>query len=333
MFDLGFGPGNHVVSAGDDGTVRIWNVGNTESWSEGSQASNIAFSPDGRLIAISGYDGSIRVHDATTGRLRMSLSGAKGFTFAAFSPTSDELVVARDSQSQALTWNLSNNVRKVVVQLPKGRGLGAAHFDSSGQRVVYSDDEGAIGVKDLRSGRTIMLKGAPHIVWDVAISPDGKQVAAATAIGKLFVWRIDRPEKPDQILVGHHGDINMLGYGPDGRIVTAGSDRTVRVWNPAAGTQVVLRGHQDEVDTARFAPGGSQVISVSDDGTVRLWDARSGNALAVLDSGAGPLGDFAVSRDDRIATLSKAGVVRVFDCEVCGSVQHVLALARARRVH
>jgi WD40 repeat protein len=146
----------------------------------------------------------------------------------------------------------------------------------------------------------------------------------------LFIWRIDRPDRPARVLLGHHGDINMLGYGPDGRIVTAGSDRTVRVWNPATGTQVVLRGHQDEVDTARFAPGGSQVISVSDDGTVRLWDAHSGNALAVLDSGAGPLGDFAVSRDDRIATLSKAGIVRVFGCEVCGSLQHVVALARAR---
>jgi hypothetical protein len=39
-----------------------------------------------------------------------------------------------------------------------------------------------------------------------------------------------------------------------------------------------------------------------------------------------------VSRDDRIITLSKAGVVRVFGCEVCGSLQHVLALAHARRV-
>lgn len=330
VFDLGFGPGNRVVSAGDDGTVRIWNVGNTESWIEGSQASNIAFSPDDRLIAISGYDGSVRVHDATTGRLRMNLPGAKGFTFAAFSPISDELVIARDSQSQALTWNLSDNLRKVVVQLPKGRGLGAAHFDSSGQRIVYADDEGAIGVKDLRTGRTIAFKGAPHTVWDVAISPDGKHVAAATAIGTLLIWRIDQPDRPDQVLVGHHGDINMLAYGPDGRIVTAGSDRTLRVWNPATGTQVVLRGHQDEVDTARFAPGGSQVLSVSDDGTVRLWDARSGDALAVLDSGAGPLGDFAVSGDDRIAALSKAGVVRVFGCEVCGSLQHVLALARSR---
>ena len=331
VFDLGFGPGGRVVSAGDDGTARIWDIGQTESWLEGSQASNIAFSPDGRLIAISGYDGTVKVRDATTGRLLMSQRGAPGFTFADFSPTSDELVIARDSQSRALTWNLSNSQSKVVVQLANGRGLGAAHFDSTGQRVVYVDDEGAIGVLDLRSGRTITLNGAPKDVWDVAVSPDGKHVAAATATGNLLIWRLDRPGRPDQVLVGHVGSINMLAYSPDGRIVTAGSDRTVRVWNPAKGTQVVLRGDQDEVNTARFVPpNGSQVLSVSADGTLRLWDARGGDALAVLQSGDGPLNDVAVSNDGKIATLSKAGVVRVFSCEVCGSLQQVLALAHSR---
>ena len=329
VFDLGFGPNNRVVSAGDDGTVRIWDIGETETWVVGRQASNVAFSPDGRLISVSGYDGTVSIYNASTGRLQMRLPGAQGFTLADFSPTSDELVIARDSQSRALTWNLSDNLQKVVVQLAKGRGLGTAHFDSTGQRIVYADDEGAVGVKDLRSGRTIALNGAPHDVWDVAASPDGRDVAAATAIGKLMIWRLDRPNGPNRVFVGH-GDLNMLAYGPDGRIVTAGEDRTVRVWNPANGHDLILRGHQDEVDTARFVPGGSQVLSVSDDGTLRLWDARSGAPLAMLDSGGGPLGDLAVSRDDTIATLSKAGVMRVFRCEVCGSLRQVRALALSR---
>ena len=72
------------------------------------------------------------------------------------------------------------------------------------------------------------------------------------------------------------------------------------------------------------------MFSVSDDGTLRLWDARTGVQLAVLDSGGGPLGDLAVSRDGSIATLSKAGVMRVFGCEVCGSLQQVRALAVSR---
>ena len=53
--------------------------------------------------------------------------------------------------------------------------------------------------------------------------------------------------------------------------------------------------------------------------------------LQCLESGGGPLWDVAVSRDGRIATLSEAGVVRVFSCEVCGSLQQVRALAASTR--
>ena len=114
-------------------------------------------------------------------------------------------------------------------------------------------------------------------------------------------------------------------------IVTAGEDRTVRVWNPAKGTEVILRGHQDEVDDAVFMPNGDQVLSASTDGTLRLWDARTGSELAVLQSGGAPLWDVAVSRYGTIATLNQNGVISVFGCDVCGSLDQVRALARSRR--
>ena len=183
-------------------------------------------------------------------------------------------------------------------------------------------------MKDLRSGRT-MARAPPTTSGTLRSHP-----TAGTRGGDRDRQAVDlaprsaRQTRPDPRWP--QGRYQHAEYAADGRIVTAGSDRTVQVWNPANGSRLVLRGHQDEVDTARFAPGGSQVLSVSDDGTLRLWDARSGAALAVLDSGGGPLQDFAVSRDGRIATLSKAGVVRVVGCEVCGSLQQVRTLARSR---
>ena len=124
--------------------------------------------------------------------------------------------------------------------------------------------------------------------------------------------------------------MNSVAYSRDGRIVTAGVDRTVRVWGPRGSPTVVLRGHDDEVTTAIFTDDGTQVLSSSIDGTVRLWDARGGDALAVLQSGGGELYDVALSRDGRIATLGEGEVVRVFECEVCGSLDEVRALARSR---
>src|SRR5438128_5777119 len=50
-----------------------------------------------------------------------------------------------------------------------------------------------------------------------------------------------------------------------------GSDGTVRVWNVAGGS-VVLRGHTDQVVSAAFDATGSRVLSVSQDGSARIWD-------------------------------------------------------------
>jgi WD40 repeat protein len=270
------------------------------------------------------------VWDAATDKLRKSLRAPAGPTLGLWAPTSDRIIITNLVRTSILIWPIASTDTEVAARLPNAHGMNMALFDHSGQRITYADVERTLAVRDLRSGREIRLGGVREPVWDMQFSPDGQRVAAATERGTLMVWRLDRPSAPERMLTGHRGHINVLDYGRNGTVVTAGQDRTVRVWDPQSRASVVLRGHTDEVTSAIFTNDGNRVLSTSSDGTLRLWDARGGEALAVLESGGDPLYEVSLSSNGTLATYAKSGVVRVFKCEVCGSLEELQALARSR---
>jgi WD40 repeat protein len=65
-------------------------------------------------------------------------------------------------------------------------------------------------------------------------------------------------------------------FSHDGlRIVTASGDKTARIWDAATAKEIaLLRGHDDDVNSAAFSPDGSRIVSASKDGTGRIWDVR-----------------------------------------------------------
>jgi WD40 repeat protein len=132
------------------------------------------------------------------------------------------------------------------------------------------------------------------------------------------------------VLRGHGGLVHAHDFSPDGRTLTAGRDRTVRIWDANGRQVLVLRGHEDEVTTALFTADGRRVLTSSQDGTLRLFDARDGTELAVLQPPQGELYDVVLSPEGKIATLGAGEVVRVFSCDVCGGLEQVRALALSR---
>jgi WD40 repeat protein len=81
-------------------------------------------------------------------------------------------------------------------------------------------------------------------------------------------------------LEGQTDITHVLGWSPDGaRLLTAGFDGTLRVWDAATGELALLLDHRATVNGAAWSPDGSRIASVAANGTVRLWDAASGEEL------------------------------------------------------
>jgi WD40 repeat protein len=330
VYDVAFAnTSRRLVSAGDDGNARVWDVGSQRVFVDPSATDSIDFDRSGRLILGASEDGSVRIWDAATGKLRKTLPGPAGYTYARFSPTAEAVIIGRDATSSVILWPLGSGSPRTIAKHPPGSGLYNVRLDGAGRRVVYVDTRGGVTLTDIRSGRGITLGGAPKDLYDVQISPDGRHAVGGTESGRLIVWRLDQPTRPERVSTGHRGHINSATYGPGGRIVSASGDRTIRVWGPGGGPALVLRGHDDDVMGAVFTHDGRRIISASGDGSVRLWDAAGGDALAVLDSGEIALYDLAVSPRGTIATVDVNNVVHVFPCSVCGDVAHVRALARS----
>jgi WD40 repeat protein len=188
-------------------------------------------------------------------------------------------------------------------------------FSADGGRVLSGGEDKAVKLWEAATGALIRtFEGHAFPVISVAFSPDSARVASGGNDGGIKLWdaatgALVRPFK------GHYG--SNVAFSPDGSRLLKGSGKTIKLWDVNTGALMhTFEGHSDWVLSVAFSPVGGRVLSGSADGTVRIWNAETGQVLAsLLASRAGewlamtPAGFFAASRKG----IEMLNIVRGFE--------------------
>ncbi len=287
--------GRTLASCGRDGMVRLWNVESGEQQAVYRPAAGklitVAYSPDGEWLATAGTGRTVHLLEANTGMELQVFQGHTDKIFSlAFSPDGATLASA-SADGTARLWDIRGGGPGTVLRGHTSAVHGLA-FSPDGARLATGSRDRTVRLWTLPGGEVSgILRGHSAPVWGVAFSPRASgELYSAGLDGYLRRWRL--PNGEVEVVGRCAGRAYWPAVNPDGsRVGVPCSDGVGRIWDGAG--MIKLTGHHGEVNSLRFSPRDPWAATTGDDGTVRLWELKSGRPYwhtpLLANTGKGPL--------------------------------------------
>jgi WD40 repeat protein len=301
--------GSYLVSVGVDGTMKMWDATPPPSARRTSihtgWVNACAVKADGRLAASASSDGTVRIWNTRRGEGILSLSGhTSAVRSCAFGPTERQLVTASADKSLRI-WNIDHGT-VVATMLGHTDWVNACSISPALDLVLSASSDRTLRLWDARR-RPQRLRIVAHgdSVTTCAFAPNGQFFVSGSADAALKIWLLARAKEAwesltekhhrmseadwdrllePRVLEGHDASVNECAVAPDSSfIVSAASDRTLRIWEAATGRLIrVLAGHRASVSGCAVSPDGELIASTSADGALKIWRAATGDCVTTL---------------------------------------------------
>jgi len=342
--------GKKILTTSQDSTVKLWDAFSgallTDLKGHTSVVTSAHYSPDGKRIVTASGDLSALINDdiisgdliaklwdATTGKLMVDVRGHTAAIYdASFSPDGKRLLTA-SGDSTAKIWDAATGVLLFDIK-EHSAAVYAALFSPDGKKIVTTAKDRTVKLWEVSSGK-ILIDFKSKATLLPQFSPDGKKMLIASD-NQITVWDVT----PGRLLLhlkGHTDNIISAEYSADAKkIVTASRDSTAIVWDAATGERLTDLKLNTNSGNTIFSPDGNKILNnfrstkqIIQPGTksfslqkiilkniyiTKIWDAASGELLAVLDGRMDDDYFNAFSPDGKkIVTLSDDNELKVWE--------------------
>lgn len=293
-------PGGHVLATSRDGFVRLYGDGLRPEGSFQAHKSAVmtaALLSDGRVLS-GGADGTLRLWKIKSEEPDKILVGAEGPITTVF--TDGTLAWSITVDGHAHVWEIATakslqnaELGAGAVLLHEGTHTVARRADGTG--VVMA----ATGVTDV----PVVYAGQTPLAWNEAgwITHAGNQISLVTHDGKLSPLA-DVGQAP-----------TAATWAPDGKRLAVIAGTAVYVITPGQSRPLRIAGHAGPVAGASFVEDGARLVTIGDDGSIRLWDAEKRRDVDVVPV-AGAFSAGAVSADGgRVLLSDPSGAAALVD--------------------
>ncbi len=233
IWDMAFSPMDDVLAttSASETSTRLWDVrAGRAVWADATFGGNSLAFSPDSRTLFS-IGASVRVYNVATGQTLRDIKYSEDLMYGALSPDGSLLATSLGTREDILLWDLATD--SVV-------------------RILHPDIGGV--------HRALIF------------SPDGSLLATAGDAGVIYLWDVASGTVVRRLL-GHTTMIERaMDFSSDGRYLASGSfDRTVRIWDVATGVELRrFTGYADGLPRVAFTPDDSRLMTISNEGLVRL---------------------------------------------------------------
>ena len=279
-----FSPGgDSIVMSSNDSLLQICDVktGSVLQVLHGNRLNieGASFSADGTKI-ISRSKITARIWDVATGKIlepAIKLNAIEGFQSVRFSSDSNKILSWLNSD-KLLIWDATtgNRLPTFADQLP---AVKFGPFSPDGKQIVARLKNNTVQLMNIETGAVDVTFDNKKYYGNLTFSPNGKQVAARSNMGKLIIWdALNGKLNPnDSILSSTSG---LICFSPDGNSLLTTDEKEITITDLKNNHEPIsLKGHAGAIDVALFSADGKTFFAYSKQRGIEEWETATGKPL------------------------------------------------------